>query len=263
MALALGLSDLRPLAADPAEPVDKWVVFVPDENADAVATAMHGVGGGQVGSYECVQFQSTGTGSFRPMEGADPAIGAVGVVSHVPETRIEMIADRRLRDAVRTAMLEAHPYEEVAFDLLEPVARSSDRGHGRIGRLANPMSLADFAQQITERLPGHRSATRVAGDATREIATVALCGGSGDFLLPTANAAGADVYVTSDLKHHPVSEHLEQQGACAVIDVPHWAAESTWLPVAADALVRQLPDVATRVSTLVTDPWAFHTASQQ
>jgi putative NIF3 family GTP cyclohydrolase 1 type 2 len=98
----------------------------------------------------------------------------------------------------------------------------------------------------------------VAGDPDRPIRTVALCGGSGDFLLATANAAGADVYVTSDLRHHPVSEHLEQSGACAVIDVPHWAAEWTWLPVASAALSNRVPGVEVKVSTIVTDPWTSH-----
>jgi putative NIF3 family GTP cyclohydrolase 1 type 2 len=205
-----------------------------------------------------VQFQAEGTGSFRPLEGSAPAIGEVGTVEHVPETRIEMVAARPLREVVRAAVLNAHPYEEVAYDVLEPAARDSERGSGRVGSLSTPMSLQDFAQHVTESLPAHHSATRVAGDLARVVSSVALCGGSGDFLLAAASAADADVYVTSDLRHHPVSEHLEKPGACAVIDVPHWAAEWTWLPVAAAALMQRLPGVETRVSTLVTDPWTSH-----
>jgi putative NIF3 family GTP cyclohydrolase 1 type 2 len=118
------------------------------------------------------------------------------------------------------------------------------------------MSLAAFAEHVAESLPAHASATRVAGDLDAVVRTVALCGGSGDFLLGAADAAGADVYVTSDLRHHPVSEHRERPGACAVVDVPHWAAEWTWLPVAARALAERCDDtVETRVSTTVTDPW--------
>ncbi len=260
MALALGLSDVRPLDPDPAEPVDKWIVFVPHDSADAVAAAMHAAGAGHIGAYDSAQFQSTGVGSFRPLEGAAPAIGVVGEVEQVSETRIEMIADRRLRDSIRAAMLDAHPYEEVAHDVLEPATRSSDRGHGRIGTLKTAMTLAEFSQQVTDRLPSHHSATRVAGDPARMISTVALCGGSGDFLLANAQAAGADVYVTSDLKHHPVSEHLERAEACAVIDVPHWAAEATWLPVAASALQARVAGIDVRVSELVTDPWTGHVA---
>jgi putative NIF3 family GTP cyclohydrolase 1 type 2 len=95
------------------------------------------------------------------------------------------------------------------------------------------------------------------------VRTVALCGGSGDFLLGRAQAAGADVYVTSDLRHHPVSEHREGADACAVVDVPHWAAEWTWLPVAARALAERLNDtVEISVSTIVTDPWTFAVPSR-
>jgi dinuclear metal center YbgI/SA1388 family protein len=132
------------------------------------------------------------------------------------------------------------------------------RGSGRIGTLAEPLRLEVFAQQVAERLPSHHSAVRIAGDPDRLVETVAVCGGSGDFLLPAAQAQGADVYVTSDLRHHPVSEHLEQPDACAVIDVPHWSAEWTWLPVVAEALTARLPGVESRVSTIVTDPWTAH-----
>jgi len=154
--------------------------------------------------------------------------------------------------------------ESMAFALglrdVRPLEPDDDpaRGSGRIGRLAEPVRLAEFAQRVVAALPSHHSAARIAGDPDRIVETVALCGGSGDFLLSTAQAEGADVYVTSDLRHHPVSEHLERPGACAVIDVPHWAAEWTWLPVAAAALTDELPGLRTRVSTIVTDPWTAH-----
>jgi dinuclear metal center YbgI/SA1388 family protein len=154
--------------------------------------------------------------------------------------------------------------ESMAFALgvqdvrpLEP-DDSPERGSGRIGTLASPVTLDEFARRVAAGLPSHHSAVRIAGDPDRTIETVALCGGSGDFLLAAAQAQGADVYVTSDLRHHPVSEHLEQPDPCAVVDVPHWSAEWTWLPVAADALTSALPGVETRVSTIVTDPWTAH-----
>ena len=159
-------------------------------------------------------------------------------------------------------MLDAHPYEEVAYSVTASAPRPSDRGSGRIGQLPEPMSLGDFATHVTDRLPAHSSATRVAGDLDRTVSTVALCGGSGDFLLAQADASGADVYVTSDLRHHPVSEHAERADACAVIDVPHWAAEWTWLPVAAREVAARCGDtVETRVSTIVTDPWTHAMSS--
>ena len=255
MALALGLTDVRPLEAD-ADATDTWVVFVPYDDADKVAAAMHEAGAGAIGAYDRAMFQSPGTGSFRPLEGATPAIGQVGEVERVDETRVEMIAAPAVRESVRGAMVDAHPYEEVAYSVTASAPRPSDRGSGRIGQLPAPMSLSDFAVHVTDRLPAHNSATRVAGDLDRMVSTVALCGGSGDFLLAHADASGADVYVTSDLRHHPVSEHYERDDACAVIDVPHWAAEWTWLPVAAREVAARCGDtVETRMSTIVTDPW--------
>jgi dinuclear metal center YbgI/SA1388 family protein len=255
MALALGLTDARPLEAD-AEATDTWVVFVPNDDTDAVAAAMHEAGAGAIGAYDRAMFQVPGTGSFRPLDGANPAIGRVGEVERVDETRVEMVADPAVRESVRAAVLDAHPYEEVAYSVTATAPWPTDRGSGRIGQLPAPMSLGEFAAHVTSRLPEHHSATRVAGDLDRTVRTVALCGGSGDFLLTQADAAGADVYVTSDLRHHPVSEHAEHAGACAVVDVPHWAAEWTWLPVAAREVAKRCGDtVETRVSTIVTDPW--------
>lgn len=256
MADALGLVDVLPLEDDPDPGPDKWVVFVPAESADAVAAAMHDAGAGRMGDYDRAQFQSSGIGSFRPLDGAQPAIGEVGAVETVDEIRIELVATRAEREQVRGALLQAHPYEEVAYDIIETAGRSSGRGTGRVGRLPESMRLGDFAESVRVALPAHSGATRIAGDLQAEVRTVALCGGAGDFLLGRADASGADVYVTSDLRHHPVSEHREETGACAVIDVPHWAAEWTWLPVAAHALEEHLSGtVKTHVSTIVTDPW--------
>jgi len=262
MALALGLTDLRPLEAD-GDAVDKWIVYVPVEDAARIAAAMHDAGAGVVGDYDRAMFSSRGTGQFRPLAGANPAIGSVGEVETVDELSLELVAPPALRESVRAALLAAHPYEEVAYDVIATEPRPSDRGSGRIGRLPEPMTLRAFADLVTDRLPSHHSATRAAGDPDTAVHAVALCGGSGDFLLGAADAAGADVYVTSDLRHHPVSEHRERSAACAVIDVPHWAAEWTWLPVAAAALEERLGDtVEVAVSTIVTDPWTFAVPSR-
>jgi putative NIF3 family GTP cyclohydrolase 1 type 2 len=134
-------------------------------------------------------------------------------------------------------------------------------GHGRIGKLANSISLGDFARKVAGVLPSTAGGVKVAGDFDQVIHTVALCGGAGDSLISSALAKGADVYVSSDLRHHPVQDAIEQALASgkqmALIDVSHWAAEWLWLEVAANQLAQRFPEVQFVVSHLRTDPWDF------
>ncbi|MFI6587012.1 Nif3-like dinuclear metal center hexameric protein [Embleya sp. NPDC050493] len=136
------------------------------------------------------------------------------------------------------------------------------RGIGRIGELAVPETLAEFAARAARALPRTATGLRVAGDPDRPVRTVAVCGGAGDSLFDAVRRSGADVYVTADLRHHPASEALEHGGP-ALLDAPHWATEWPWLAYAADELTRALAatgtTVETHVSELVTDPWTFHT----
>lgn len=139
---------------------------------------------------------------------------------------------------------------------LEPVAGVPGAGLGRVGGLPAPMNLREFAALAARVLPATAGGVRVAGDPERTVRRVAVCGGSGGSLLPAAAAAGADVLLTSDLKHHPVSDAREVDGP-ALCDVAHVASEWPWLPVAAEALRRDLDD---RVAVAVagsTDPWVF------
>ena len=140
-----------------------------------------------------------------------------------------------------------------------------ESGLGRVGDLREPCTLAAFAERIAATLPETVSGVRVAGDPLRQIARVALLGGAGDSLLDDPLVRGADVYVTSDLRHHPAQESLELSavtGGPALIDVSHWAAESLWLSAAAKRIAAELPGVECRVSTLRTDPWTFQVGAE-
>lgn len=262
MAHAFGLVDVVPVRSAPAPPLDKLVVFVPHDDAVLVGDALADAGAGQIGDYDRCMFTSTGIGSFRPGPDATPAVGTVGSLEQVPETRLEMVLPRSRRAPVLAALEASHPYEEPAFDLLEMAELPGDGGHGRIGRLPEPSTLAAFCESVVAALPATHSAVRIAGAPDRRVETVALCGGSGDFLLDAVRSARADVYVTSDLRHHPASELIEHEQAPALIDVPHWAAESLWLPVVQarlhSALGARGTTVETRVSRIVTDPWTSH-----
>lgn len=143
-----------------------------------------------------------------------------------------------------------------------PIVAGADpeSGLGRVGSLASPVSLREFAEQVSAVLPATVSGVRVAGDPGRQVQRIALLGGAGDSLLDHPEVRAADVYLTSDLRHHPAQESLELSAAIggpALIDVAHWASESLWLEGAAERLATRLPGVEFRVSALRTDPWTF------
>jgi putative NIF3 family GTP cyclohydrolase 1 type 2 len=193
-----------------------------------------------------------------PLAGAHPAIGEVGRLERVAETRLEMVLPRRRRAAVVAALRAAHPYEEPAFDLLELAPVPSSRGLGRIGTLSGPEPLSAFTARVAAALPATAWGVRAAGDPDRPVERVAVCGGAGDSALEAALAAGVDAYVTADLRHHPAAEHLLRAGAPALVDVAHWASEWPWCAQAADILRGALGgSVGVRVSTLRTDPWTI------
>jgi dinuclear metal center YbgI/SA1388 family protein len=258
LAAALEIPAGEPIEPDPGPALDKVVTFVPHDSAQRVLDALAAAGAGAVGDYDRCAFTVEGTGTFRPLAGANPTIGAVGAIETVPETRLEMVLPRARRAAVLAALRAAHPYEEPAFDVLELAAEPSACGIGRICELPAPEPLSAFVARAVRGLPRTAAGIRVAGDPDRPVRRVAVCGGAGDSLFGAVRAAGVDVYLTSDLRHHPACEALENGGP-ALVDVAHWAGEWPWLGHAAESLRAGLADsVETRVSTLVTDPWTQH-----
>ena len=258
LAHAVGLTDLEPILPAPSGATDKLTTYVPVADADALRAALADAGAGRIGDYDHASFSTPGRGRFRPLDGATPTIGTVGEVETVDEERVEVVLPRGRRAAVLRALLAAHPYEEPAFDVVELAdAGLATTGTGRVGTLASATTLDDFAASVATALPATAQGVRVAGDPDRSVRRVAVCGGAGDFLLDHMARTDADVYLTSDLRHHPAAEFVEKDGP-ALVDVAHWAAEWTWLPVVEARLVAALGDtVETRVSTVRTDPWTF------
>ncbi|MDP9496792.1 MAG: Nif3-like dinuclear metal center hexameric protein [Actinomycetota bacterium] len=246
-----GLRELRPLQPTAVAAPDKLVVYVPEPDAPRLRAALWDAGAGRQGAYDRVAFTSAGTGTFRPLAGASPAVGAVGRGEEVTECRVEVLVERRLRGPVLAAMHAAHPYEEVAYDLLERVAPAADTGLGRVGELPEPLSLRELVERAAGVLPATAWGVRAAGDPERTVTRLAVCGGAGDSLLGAAAACGAQAYLTGDLRHHTAAEAPDR---LALLDAAHWATEWPWLPVAADRLGRET-GLATRVSTVVTDPF--------
>ncbi|WP_068925179.1 Nif3-like dinuclear metal center hexameric protein [Planobispora rosea] len=167
------------------------------------------------------------------------------------------VADPGVSDALARAVGLTGPLVP-----LSPAADDPRRGLGRVGSLPAPMSLRDFARQAARGLPGTAGGLRVAGDPGREVRRVAVSGGAGDSLLGTARAAGVDVFLTADLRHHPASEFIEAAAdgdGPALIDAAHWATEWPWLAdaarIVASGLAAKGINVETRVSETVTDAW--------
>jgi dinuclear metal center YbgI/SA1388 family protein len=258
LATALGLTGLRPVTAAGGPRLDKVTTYVPVAHADAVRRALAGAGAGVIGDYDSASFSTTGEGRFRPLEGAHPAVGTVGELEVVDEVRVECVLPRAARTRVVAALLAAHPYEEPAYDVVELAdPGTSEAGAGRIGDVVET-TLDEFARRVAAALPRAAQGVRVAGDPSRVVRRVAVCGGAGDFLLDEVRRSGADVYVTSDLRHHPAAEFVDHGGP-ALVDVAHWAAEWTWLPVVARRLTDELgATVEARVSSICTDPWTLH-----
>ena len=259
----LGLHGLRPLEVR-TEAMDKLVVFVPSGHTEQVIDALAAAGAGTLGAYRRCAWTSEGTGTFTPLAGAQPAIGRVGEIEVVPETRIEMVVPAAARADVIGALRAVHPYEEPAFDLLAQAPLPTRRGTGRIGTLPRPMALREFLALAAAVLPATAGGVRAAGDPQRRISTVAVSGGSGGSLAGLARRAGADVLLTADLKHHPVVEEVSErgEGGIALVDAAHWATEAPWLDqVAARLRERFGTSLDVSVSTQVTDPWTLHEPS--
>jgi dinuclear metal center YbgI/SA1388 family protein len=263
LANALGLIDLGPLApADDA--LDKVVTFVPHADAQRVLDALATAGAGRIGNYERCGYLIEGRGTFRPLAGAHPVIGEVGTIEQVPETRLEMVLPRERRAQVVAALRAAHPYEEPAFDVFELASFDSRRGLGRVGHLPEPETLEDLVGRVAAAIPPTVAGVQAGGDPDRVVQRVAVCGGAGDSLLASAARAGADAFVTADLRHHPASEALDEAGP-ALVNVSHWASEWPWLAQAAELLLDDLgadgAQVEARVSETCTDPWTMHAES--
>ncbi|HXY65898.1 MAG TPA: Nif3-like dinuclear metal center hexameric protein [Mycobacterium sp.] len=256
LAQALGLTVEAVLEPSPAAPdMDRWVIFVPPENADAVRAAVFAAGAGGIGDYSQCSWSVTGTGQFLPGDRASPAIGSVGAPARVVEDRIEVIAPARARREVFSAMRTAHPYTEPAFDIFALAPPPADVGLGRICSLAQPESLSTLISRVKAGLPQTSWGVRAAGDPDMTVSRVAVCGGAGDSLLNAVAAAEVQAFVTADLRHHPADEHCRASDV-ALIDVAHWASEYPWCAQAADVLRSAFgADLSVRVCPIRTDPW--------
>lgn len=235
LAKRLGISGVQPLSVTASEELVKLAVFVPQGHEEEVSEALFRFSG-TIGNYRDCSFRCGGTGTFRPVGGARPFLGAVGTREEVVETRIEVLLRKGMVSSAVSALMKAHPYEEPAFDLYPLLNQGATQGLGRIGYLAEETTLVSFADAVKGGLG--LAGVRIVGDGGRGVRKVALCGGSGMSLLRDAHRQGADVFVTGDVKYHEARD-AEALGI-ALIDAGHFGTEVIMVSSVADRLAGDL-----------------------
>lgn len=214
---AIGLKETKPLIPTHQDSLVKVSVFTPRSHVEAVVDALSEAGAGHIGNYSHCTFQSRGTGTFKPLEGTNPYIGKKHELAEVDEMKIETIVKEKDLSNVITKMKEAHPYEEVAYDIYPLENKGKEYGLGRIGNLEQEVTLEELAKLVKERYEVEH--LRYVGDLSKKVQRVAILGGSGDKSIAAALRAGADVFITGDVTFHPAQE--AEWGGLAIIDPGH------------------------------------------
>lgn len=248
MAEKLGLSDIRVLSPL-KDRLLKLVVFIPDDHLDRVTQAVYDAGAGVIGKYDSCGFTVSGTGSFRAGEDADPFVGEKGRIHFEKESRFETILFAHLRSRVIKALLEAHPYEEVAYDIYPLENQNTAAGLGCTGDLNDIMEEREFLKKVSAvfdvELIRHSVLTG------RKIKKVALCGGSGGSLAGAAAACGADAFLTADIKYHTF---LDSGNSLLLADIGHYESEIFSIEILHELIIKKFPKFALRFSEINTNP---------
>jgi dinuclear metal center YbgI/SA1388 family protein len=248
IAQKIGLQDCRILRPMQAQ-LFKLEVYVPQADFAALDSAVLAAGAGQIGNYTDCHFRTLGTGTFRPNEKANPYLGSAGQREEVTELKLEYIVEAQRVNAVLTAMRSAHPYEEVAYQLLATQNQHQSIGAGLVGTLAEPADALTFLSELKQKF--NCGVIRYTQLLPKKIKKVALCGGSGSFLLPDAIRAKADIYITADFKYH---EFFDAENRIVIADIGHYESEQFTSELLAEQLTEKFANFAVRLTKLNTNP---------
>lgn len=232
----------------------KLLTYVPQKDAEKVRDAMFAAGGGQVGAYSECSFNIDGTGTFRPGDDTNPTIGkAGGAREDVKEVKMEVLVDKASHKQVLKALFAAHPYEEVAYELVAIENINQELGAGMVGELPAEMDENDFLGHIKNSM--QVTCIRHTALKGKKVSKVAVCGGSGSFLLPKAIGAGADFFITGDYKYH---QFFDAEGKIVIADIGHYESEQFTGEIFKDIINRKFPNFATLLSNLSTNPVNYY-----
>jgi dinuclear metal center YbgI/SA1388 family protein len=251
LADALGLKDIKIL--DPrAGLLKKLVTFCPGDHAEAVRSAIFEAGAGKIGEYDCCSYNSEGMGSFRAGDKANPYVGKAAELHFEPEVRIETIFPAWLQNRVISALKKAHPYEEVAYDVY-PLDNAYDQvGSGVTGEFEEPVSESDLMNHVKKvlKVPFLKHSPKTG----QMIKKVALCGGSGSFLLSKARESGAQAFITADVKFH---EFFEPWPQLLLIDAGHYETEQFTKELLYEVVNKKISKFAVFISEVSTNPVSY------
>jgi dinuclear metal center YbgI/SA1388 family protein len=249
----LGLANTRILAPVTGK-LYKLITYVPEQDAYHVREALFAAGLGRIGEYSECSFTVGGAGSFRASAKANPAIGSAGGArEELPETRVEVLVPQPLKSVAIAALKAAHPYEEVAYELVALENEDHTVGAGMLGELETPMPAADFLAYLKEKM--ELSCIRHTALHTETISKVAVCGGAGSFLLRNAMAAGADIFITGDYKYH---QFFDAENKIVIADIGHYESEHFTIEIFSEIIKEKFPNFALLFTKTNTNPVNYY-----
>jgi dinuclear metal center YbgI/SA1388 family protein len=244
----LGLNNLQ-ILVPLKQSLRKLVTFVPKAHADALREALTAAGAGTIGAYDSCSFYTEGTGTFRASDKANPYVGKKGELHREAENRLEVIFPAFKEQTLIQALKSHHPYEEPAFDIYVLENENPEVGSGMLGEFEKDLSEMDFLNLVKTRMKAacvrH---TRLSG---KKIRKVALCGGSGSFLLHNAISAGADAFITADFKYH---QFFDPDGKILLADIGHFESEQFTKELLFEVIREKFPTFAVHLSEIYTNP---------
>ncbi len=227
----------------------KLITFVPEDKAEEVRKAIFNAGAGQIGNYDNCSFNSSGTGTFRAGENTNPYVGEKNKIHFENETKIETVYPKHLEHKILSALFQSHPYEEVAYDIYSLENKYNKAGAGMIGELNEPEDALIFLNKIKKNL--NSASIRHTNLFNKKIKKVALCGGSGSFLLRDAIAQKADIYISGDFKYH---EFFDADNKIIIADAGHYETEQFTKELIFDVLMKKYTNFACFLSEVNTNP---------
>ena len=227
----------------------KLLTFCPVDNAAEVRQSLFSAGAGKIGNYDECSFNVEGTGTFRGSEQANPYVGEKGVQHQEKEIKIEVIYPANIENNLIKALKAAHPYEEVAYDIIPLENKFNDVGSGMIGELEKEEDELPFLQKL--KLQMNTNSIRYTNLLGKKVKKIAVCGGSGSFLIGEAIAAGADVFITGDMKYH---QFFDAENKLLIADIGHHESEQFTKELFYDILSKKFPTFALHLSKINTNP---------